>query len=137
MENQNLTLNQIHRKFQIRKPFMDWTSDEKTEYLDKLNKGKIAGQLPFEAWVNQKYRMKEKYHNAADGTAAGDIIGKILNKVTGDTTDADEQVTDISTTYSKTILGMKPLVFWSVTTVILFAVGYGIYQYVESNKNSK
>jgi hypothetical protein len=110
--------------------YKDWMASEEKLYNSKIENGKIKGQMPFNFWMQARWQGKlnasgggtPSPDNMMNATGIGatltgigkDILAKAVEKTgTG--------ATPAPATYfppEKRILGMKPVVFWSVTTVV-------------------
>jgi hypothetical protein len=128
--SQLLSANQIYAKAKPGKSFSDWIACEKNEYGNKINTGKIAGQMPFINWLNQKWKMKMK---SADGIVGG--IADIITKTGEKLGQATEQVTSpVYKPKTNTILGLKKGTFYALLGITLLVGSYSIYVYVKNKK---
>ena len=147
------SLNQLYKeqvKYKLTSdPFNKWVEKGKDLYQKMLNTDPpmIAEDVTFEMFANMVQPQLELHDDGSTSTTSfwDSPLGKILT--TGVTVGADiikqqntpstSATTTTSTatnppvpTASKTILGLQPVVFYSITTVVVLATAYGIYKLV-------
>ena len=108
--------------------YKDWLSSEENLYNLKVESGKIQGQMPFNSWMT--LRWQGKLNAIGDKIKSSGIleglknVGKdVLNKTVldkgGKAGGAASEAMYVAP--EKRILGMKPVIFWTVTTVVVLA----------------
>jgi hypothetical protein len=100
----------------------EWIKPEKALYALKINEGKIPETMSFDEWINNRYSAKLN----ADGSAIKSLL-TATSKISPISYTAPIQV-------KNTVLGMKPLVFYSVAGAITLVVGTLIYSYYKNKK---
>lgn len=126
--------------------YKDWISGEEGLYNSKIESGKIKGQMPFNKWLEMRWQGKMNATGDGEKKLSGILeglkgIGKsvldktILNKTSG--TSSSGATEDTSAPYiapEKRILGMKPIVFWSVTGVVILTAGFVTVKAIQKMK---
>jgi hypothetical protein len=140
-----LSFNQMYKQSgasEMGLSYKDWIAGEEKLYNDKVEAGKITGQITFNRWMELRWQGKMNNATGKLGQTLKDIGKEALNKVInkgGTTTDASKTSTTSATDYTepeKRILGMKPFVFWSITTVLALAATYGTIKIIRKAKKS-
>lgn len=129
--------------------FKEWIEPLKQEYSDKKLNQQI--NTDFVNWVGQKIAQIEKakfmrakkqeaqQRNASDRakkiSETLDKGKKLMDKVTSDQEGLKQQeATREAALKDNSILGLKPLAFYSIIGVVLLGIGTGIYIYVKRKK---
>jgi hypothetical protein len=115
--------------------FKDWFNREKEQYQAKINSGKITGKMPFPEWLTKRWKVKSTMMNAEGETfgskiteALKNVGAQVLNKTVGSGAQTSSGTTSGTTgggippgqpLQEKRILGMKPIVAYSVGGVLL------------------
>jgi hypothetical protein len=102
---EGLTINQIYRESGVSNQgitFKDWLASENALYDQKVENGKVA-DMPFNEW------LQVRWDRALNAT---------VNTKSSGTTASDSPSTDTYQSVEKRILGMKPVVFYSIAGVV-------------------
>jgi hypothetical protein len=149
------SLNQLYKeqvKYQLTAdPFKAWVEKGKALYENYMKAEMLAPDVTFEMFANM---IQPQIVLSEDGTTSSTsfwdtTLGKILStgatvgadlikqqtSPTGSTTSTAPKTTTSTTsaappTSKKTILGLQPVVFYSITTVVVLGVAYGVYKLV-------
>lgn len=127
-----MTRNQIYNSIRSDLPYNQWVTSEKNDYQNRVNSGQIKTNLDFDNWLNRKYQMKMRQEAAADGSLLNtftDILQKTSDKIQSGVGDINN-INSIPTPPKKTILGLQPVVFYSITIVTIAAITLGVYKIV-------
>jgi hypothetical protein len=130
---EGLTINQIYRESGVSNQgitFKDWLASENALYDQKVENGKVA-DMPFNEWLQVRWdralnasgKKKEKSGKGKEVLASLKDIGKqvlqkTVNTKSSGTTASDSPSTDTYQSVEKRILGMKPVVFYSIAGVV-------------------
>lgn len=115
----NYTANQVHKKVASEKSYSKWIENERQEYSNSDT------DKEFITWLNDKYGLKKSFWDTGFGSAVEEV-GKKVGENVGTTT----QPGSPDVTYkkeAKTILGMKPIVFYPLLIGIGGLMIYGAY----------
>jgi hypothetical protein len=146
------SLNQLYKeqvKYNLTiDPFKTWIQKGKELYDRYKSTEMIAPDVTFEMFANM---IQPQIILHDDGTTSStsfwdtqlgnilktgvtvgaDLINKAAaSKTTTSPTSSTSTNTPVPAPASNTILGLKPIVFYSITTVIVIAVGFGLYKLV-------
>jgi len=143
-----LSKNKLYKLSGTFDPYNVWLVKEKTLHAEKMTKNKTK-IYDFETWLNERYdyliqtgqigskktinadgSIKDAFKTVAD-TAKETLMGTLNDKLS-DKTDAEKIDSELNKPVEKRILGLKPVIFYSVTTVTILAIGAGIYFIVKS-----
>ena len=117
--------------------YKDWIASEENLYKTKIDNGKIKGQMPFNFWMQA--RWQGKLNATGIGANLADIGKDVLAKVAGKSGTGAVTPKVTETPYvapDKRILGMKPVVFWTVTAVGTIAAIYITVKVVQKIRKS-
>lgn len=153
------TLNQLYKESGSKNSFKDWLQKGQFLFNQKKEEGRISPDMTFETWANainqfemsadaKKTKKKidfKKIGNVAKEAgkagikiAAGVMAAKEAAKASTETQTApaeSQTVVKSEPKPKKTILGLKPPVFYAVAGVTVLAVGYGVYRIIKSRKS--
>jgi len=139
---EKLSASKIYRESNPDQPFAQWIEVQKLNYNEKKKNG-VIGDIDFDSYLN----MQHQFYFNSDGFVETSkrylkgIFGKIAEKQ--DPTLIEDEGYDQYGDKNKPeknykpIFGLKPIVFYSVSTVALLVLGYGIYSIVKSSKKEK
>jgi hypothetical protein len=134
---ENLSVSKIHKLVKTDKPLREFIEDEKALLAAKKRDGrsaKIVNGMNLETFLNRRYHKrlgitgKNKNADAAN-TPLLDILKQTSEKLKTKTDDTSSSPSNDS--IEKTILGMKPVVFYSATGAVLLVTGFLIYKMVK------
>jgi len=113
-----LAPNKIYDSINPGQSFKEWIQAQKDEYGEKLKLGKIRKETDFLTYINLKFNNKINTKMKADGLFKniGDIFSQASVKMK-----EEEEASEIVTLRrpSKPILGLKPVVFYSITMMVI------------------
>ncbi len=116
--------------------YKDWIASEERLYNQKIESGKIKGQMPFNFWMQARWQGKLNASGILEQLK--DIGKESLEKVAGiqkpGTATPATPATYIAP--EKRILGMKPVIFWSLTAVAGIAAIYVTVKVVQKIRKS-
>jgi hypothetical protein len=147
-----LSLNQMYKQSGAGEAgisYKDWIAGEEALYNTKIERGKILGQMPFAQWMEMRWQGKLNASGKLSEVLQGlkgigkSVLDKTIlkqNTATSTTAAPDESTTTfVATTYTepeKRILGMKPLIFWSLTGVVILTATIVTIKVVKKMKKS-
>ena len=153
---ENLSVSKIHKLTKTTKPLNEFINDEKTLFEAKKKDGRSAKVLQgmnFETFLNKRYQKHLGIideNQSADGKILKSVaslvnkpavqsvvntVQQTIDKSKSQTTPGTVDNTIPKSTVKKTILGMKPIVFYSVTGSVLLITGILIIKMIK--KRSK
>lgn len=119
-----LTRNQVYRKMQRQTgnrgiPYGQFIDRENAKFEQMLQNKNFSDDVSFDEYLNAKY--DDEYENA-NGFMQDiiDVISKTEEKYKGDSKKEEEK--SVTPKPKKTILGLNPIVFYSVTGTILLSI---------------
>ena len=152
------SLNQIYKESGAKSAFKDWLAKGQELFNWKQAEGSIPGNVTFVEFANQAYLNADaKAKKAFGDTTVGQLLksavkvgadvitqkdavkaaqaaqkaGTAAPAKTGTNTGTATDYSDQTVKREKTILGMKPVVFYPVLGVTLLGVGFGVYKLVK------
>jgi hypothetical protein len=123
------SVTQLWKESQPGVSFKQWIDGEKALYEKKKEDGKIQGRMPFDHWINKRYEGKLN----ADGSSLKNIILQTAEKLTAQVPTDVVPTTNVKP-INKTILGMKPVIFYSLTAGIVIIGWALIYKRIKKGK---
>lgn len=152
------SLNQLYKESGAQCPFKAWLQKGQEIFNKKKEEGVIGENISFDQWANEVNNIQLNVDET--GTAATSSkkkkskFGAILKDVAkagvkiaaGVMANQEKQnaqpkveepvvESDPKEKPKKTILGLKPVVFYSITAVTILAVGFGVYKIIQSRKS--
>lgn len=127
----NLKVSKIYRTVKVNEPFKDWLNREKQNYAIKVESGKInPNKYDFDTWINMKYASGLKENNAI-GEDITDIFNKTAELLKGKESKPVSPTVATSPNVKKTILGLDPIIAYSLLGSTLAIVGFVIYKKIK------
>jgi hypothetical protein len=147
-EMAGLSMNQMYKQSGAAEAgvsYKDWIASEENLYQKKIEDGKIQGQMPFQQWMCKRWAGKLNASGFSELVTGLKGIGKevlnktILNKEGADTAKGDAASPGAGTNAyiepEKRILGMKPVVFYSVAALGAVATIFVVVKIIKNVKS--
>ncbi|MDD5013533.1 MAG: hypothetical protein PHW73_00340 [Atribacterota bacterium] len=114
----------IYRQSGSKLAFKNWLENEKASHTLNLEKGNT--KRGFDEWLEIKYAKKANKNASGNIKAAENILKKTAEKM-----DDKGQPVEEATITEKTILGMKPVIFYTVATGLALVITVVIVKIVK------
>jgi len=140
--------NELYRLSGSLEPYATWILREKTIHAKRVGEGTTKVQ-DFDEYLQKRYSYKMATGEInADGSLkeflapvlnkgkelAGEKLKSTVEDKLADKKDTEKELAELNKPVEKRILGLKPIVFYSITGLIVLGIGTGIYFIFQTKK---